>query len=1181
MAADVETLARRGNGIGSHTSGRRSSSPSVFLEATAEVATTLSVSSGSFNVLLPHSGVQMVNERRSRECGYLMEEPITADHPPDTWKNSPAAQFWLFSKQLPTAVCRVCSSLVLQVVMSAPSGFRRSFPATFKRTVIVYAEETNNCAAGHKFDVSERVVCQWRLQRSKIFSCDGKRRGFRGPKSGRFPELEDKLAVYVSEVCDRSLPVTCDMVTERARIIALEAGIPRTQFKASRSWASKFMKRAGFSLRRRTSVCQKLPAAYEEKCGISLNDDVHRDRSSDNEDDDTTSEYQRRTARLYATNYLRVLLRLELLDFRKWAMELLVTQLYDKSRAVSLAASDILDEACDLRENLEALIALRPALLCLGDRGLLLQIRFLSLPSGFKYLLEANVLESELRKWDEVNHLRYVKIVEDVINQAVTWHQRGEDGTYGRRSSNTRQVQRLKVQDVFAPVHLYGQLVQHLQGLSYLQQHGSLRQHWETVLLGDMSSLESLLRLKASLWTVGHVGTSPEGFALVSEADVLPAIVKMAQDAPVYSIRGTCFYVLCLLATTTEAVEALASLGWESVQHRHHEAWPIAADALAGLAAPSPTNSPRGRPHAWSVSSTGSQWSELLSASALHRRFRGTSTASSFEGVESPLADTPSRRTLNFVTQQSREVGAGPNIRQAQTLPRNATLSPRVDAVVASSRRPRSSSDCRPGEPTTHDSAAPAPTERSRLLAIPCTAKDRSGSFGGSRDSGTESTSLGEKSASALEVCSAAVLSDAKGAASVTTGPKGERSDSNESSQTTGTGKSRSDSCTDSTTSGVSSCDEAGPRAVQTLSPIASSTSLSTLGGHRSESAPRRPRGFPGGSGSLSRGSMSASPTSPDLPVTMYTSARDAAGYATLRALREASSLRRRRRVCSLGCDGGEEDALLVTLAGRSLERSGFYIGEEPSPEDRAGSRTASVASDISHLTARPEMRDAEEKFMGLCLPVDTSLIFTVREEEGSCEECERPPTIPEVAEDRNDGFELHTVENCLQCHSVARVAELRLSRTNGGGHPAGVTKVEGFQYLGSTADQKTDANYVTYSSQARKNRRPSENDYDVVAVRKELLRYIANLNSSVILKGSEQGLLSLKQKYPKAFQDVCLYSEVCLLMARYRFRLSARTFLQELFLDIGFEKQFLEEAEDILRIPHIVIMPPAEESEA
>lgn len=39
------------------------------------------------------------------------------------------------------------------------------------------------------------------------------------------------------------------MITEQARIVASEAGIPRTQFKASRAWASKFMKRAGFSLR--------------------------------------------------------------------------------------------------------------------------------------------------------------------------------------------------------------------------------------------------------------------------------------------------------------------------------------------------------------------------------------------------------------------------------------------------------------------------------------------------------------------------------------------------------------------------------------------------------------------------------------------------------------------------------------------------------------------------------------------------------------------------------------------------------------------------------------------------------------------------------------------------------------------------------------------------------------------
>lgn len=33
--------------------------------------------------------------------------------------------------------------------------------------------------------------------------------------------------------------------------------MPRDRFKASRSWVHKFMRRTGFLLRRRTSICQK------------------------------------------------------------------------------------------------------------------------------------------------------------------------------------------------------------------------------------------------------------------------------------------------------------------------------------------------------------------------------------------------------------------------------------------------------------------------------------------------------------------------------------------------------------------------------------------------------------------------------------------------------------------------------------------------------------------------------------------------------------------------------------------------------------------------------------------------------------------------------------------------------------------------------------------------------------
>ncbi|XP_049275014.1 uncharacterized protein LOC125759811 isoform X1 [Rhipicephalus sanguineus] len=133
--------------------------------------------------------------------------------------------------------------------MSAPGpkNFRRSYTATFKRAAILRAEETNNCAAGRKFGVSERIVRQWRLQRNEIFACDTKRRGFRGPKSGRFPELETKLAAYVTELRERSVMVTGEMVMRRARVLASQAGIAKAHFKASRAWASRFLKRAGLA----------------------------------------------------------------------------------------------------------------------------------------------------------------------------------------------------------------------------------------------------------------------------------------------------------------------------------------------------------------------------------------------------------------------------------------------------------------------------------------------------------------------------------------------------------------------------------------------------------------------------------------------------------------------------------------------------------------------------------------------------------------------------------------------------------------------------------------------------------------------------------------------------------------------------------------------------------------------
>lgn len=86
-----------------------------------------------------------------------------------------------------------------------------------------------------------------------------------GPQRGRHAELEEDLAQYVNEVRSRCVTITVEMLQMKAREMAHEHGISRTVFKASKGWVKRFMNRAGFSLRRRTSVCQRLPADFEEK----------------------------------------------------------------------------------------------------------------------------------------------------------------------------------------------------------------------------------------------------------------------------------------------------------------------------------------------------------------------------------------------------------------------------------------------------------------------------------------------------------------------------------------------------------------------------------------------------------------------------------------------------------------------------------------------------------------------------------------------------------------------------------------------------------------------------------------------------------------------------------------------------------------------------------------------------
>lgn len=114
--------------------------------------------------------------------------------------------------------------------------------------------------------------------------------------------------------------------------------------------------------------------------------------------------------RLYATQFMSVLMRAKVNNFEKWGIPLLVNQLVSSEKAVVLAALEILDEACHDETYLKELIALWPNFnteQC-GDNGKLVVTHFYSSVSGLENR-KSNVQEV-ISMWVNSFNKRYGKL---------------------------------------------------------------------------------------------------------------------------------------------------------------------------------------------------------------------------------------------------------------------------------------------------------------------------------------------------------------------------------------------------------------------------------------------------------------------------------------------------------------------------------------------------------------------------------------------------------------------------------------------------------------------------------------------------------------------------------------------------------------------------------------------------
>lgn len=361
----------------------------------------------------------------------------------------------------------------------------------------------------------------------------------------------------------------------------------------------------------------------------------------------------------------------------------------------------------------------------------------------------------------------------------------------------------------------------------------------------------------------------------------------------------------------------------------------------------------------------------------------------------------------------------------------------------------------------------------------------------------------------------------------------------------------------------------------------------------------------------------------------MYTSPRDALGYATLKRLQQQRihpSLSHSEALASPAKDvlftdtitmktGSLDSRLTPRRFLKALSFASLDKEELLSPINQSTlHRCSSVRSMVSSATY-----GCNDDYVGLALPMDINDMFHIRDSAYFQQRISPPSeerkrflfgdgdgerTIPllkqqfsisELIASRGEnqnhlfdseetGLQEHTEENCLYCVGSSVLGYCTQPQLNT--HPR--TEYVDFQSWGGQTGHRLEVmpqskySGVSGCSDAAVSQgsivgtpTPTEIVLDGKAIsedgpasrvllRKEVLRLIINLSSSVGTKGHETGLLTIKEKFPYAFDDICLYSEVSHLLAHCMFRLTSRRFIQELFQDVQFMPMY-EEAEAIL----------------
>ncbi|KAI1868116.1 uncharacterized protein JN550_006604 [Neoarthrinium moseri] len=272
--------------------------------------------------------------------------------------------------------------------------------------------------------------------------------------------------------------------------------------------------------------------------------------------------------RIHATNALRMYASGQraapagqIVSDAKWAIQLLVTQLYDPEIEVCATAVKILEKACNSKHLLEYIVECRPALDHLGEIGAPLLLRFLSTSIGYHYLDGLDYISNEMDDWFLGRNDRYVSLIEASLARSFL---ENPDDHSNRLSMYQDELDADQYNHV--PPHFYRELTRTKEGCRLLEDKGHFEEFSSTIREYGMQSddTELMTKVKGCMWAVGNVGSMELGAPFLESTDVVEHIVKIAETHEVMSLRGTAFFVLGLISRSVHGLEILSEHGWDS-----------------------------------------------------------------------------------------------------------------------------------------------------------------------------------------------------------------------------------------------------------------------------------------------------------------------------------------------------------------------------------------------------------------------------------------------------------------------------------------------------------------------------------------------------------------------------------------------------------------------------------------